>query len=297
MERFLKLAFPQALRVFIGQAFRLRGSGGFLIGALLLLFVAPLRAAQIRVREGQLVRVKLHNVLTTENVEKGDWIDFDVSEDLVISNHVVIAKGAPARAKVVNVKGAGKKKAKDASVTFQFVSVRAVDNQAIPLRVLPYKSKKSGAKENEIEANSVIPGLAERMVGAEKGREYYAYTDADTVVNSQVVPAAAESAPPATPPAQPLQAAPQPVPPAMQPVPSALAPMGGEQATVEFNSNPAGADIMVDGTFRGNTPSTLPVAGGRHVIELRLAGYRVWTRTMMVDPGSHPTVRATLEKE
>jgi hypothetical protein len=296
MERFLKLVFPQALRVVIGRAFRLRGSGGFLTGVLLLLFVAPLRAAQIRVREGQLIRVKLHSVLTTENVEKEDSIDFDVSEDLVVNNYVVIAKGAPARGKVIRIKGAGKKKAKDASVTFRFMSVHAVDNKEIPLRVIPYKSKKSDPKDNEVEANSVIPGLAERMVGAEKGREYFAYTDAGAVVNtSQEAGQAAASTP--TAPAQPFQAAPQAVPQAVQPAPSAPAPMGGEQATVEFNSNPAGADIMVDGTFRGNTPSTLPVAGGRHVIELRLAGYRVWTRTMMVEPGSHPTVRSTLEKE
>jgi hypothetical protein len=291
MERFLKLVFPPALRAVIGRAFRLRGSGVFLTGVLLLLFVAPLRAAQVRVREGQLIRVKLHNVLTTENVEKDDTIDFDVSEDLVVNNYVVIAKGAPARGKVVRIKGAGKKKAKDASVTFRFVAVHAVDGKEIPLRVIPYKSKKSDPKENEIEANSVIPGLAERMVGAERGREYFAYTDADAVVNtSQEVGAGPGPTAGAGPQKESATTAPPPPPPKPQPVPA-------EQANVEFNSTPSGADINIDGVFRGNTPSTLPVEAGRHVIELRLAGYRVWTRTMMVEPRSHPTIRPTLEKE
>jgi hypothetical protein len=70
-----------------------------------------------------------------------------------------------------------------------------------------------------------------------------------------------------------------------------------EPASVEFNSEPKGADILIDGTFVGNTPSTLRMTPGRHNLEIRLTGYRSWTRTMVVDPESHPAVRATLVKE
>jgi hypothetical protein len=270
----------------------------------------PAPAAQVRVMQGQMVRLKLHNVLTTENVVKGDPIDFDVAEDVVVATHVVIQKGAPARGKVVAVKGAGKRNAKDASVTFLFVSVRSVDSQDIPLRARPDKLKKAESKGNEIEANDPLPGYAQRVIGAEKGKDYAAYVESSATVN---VPDTSVAAPPivSVAPAQSPQANPQMgaqpasaggLMPAVAP-PSAGAsiastpPAAEEQAVVDFNSNPAGADILIDGNLVGNTPSTLHVDAGRHVIQLRIGGYSSWTRTMMVEPGSYPSIRATLEKQ
>jgi len=256
----------------------------------------PAPAAQVRVIQGQMVRLKLHNVLTTENVVKGDPIDFDVAEDVVVATHTVIQKGAPARGKVVGVKGAGKRNAKDASVSFQFISVRSVDSQDIPLRVRPDKPKKAESKENEIEANDPLPGYAQRVIGAEKGKEYAAYVDVSATVN---VPDTPPVAPPITPVATTVQPPSSPAPASTSvPTPAAANPsMPEEPALVDFNSNPPGADILIDGNVVGNTPSTLHVDAGRHLIQLRMSGYLTWTRTMRVEPGSSPFIRATLEKE
>jgi hypothetical protein len=252
----------------------------------------PAPAAQVRVVQGQMVRLKLHNVLTTENVVKGDSLDFDVAEDVVVATHVVIQKGAPARGRVVNVKGAGKKNAKDASVTFQFMSVRSVDSQDIPLRARPDKHKKAESKENETEANDPLPGYTDRVIGAEKGKEYAAYVDVSATVNVPDTPVVAPPITPVAPAAQP-PSSPQPA-----PTPAPANPlMPEEPASVDFNSNPPGADILIDGNLVGNTPSTLHVDAGRHVIQLRIGGYRSWTRTMVVEPGSSPSIRATLEKQ
>ena len=252
----------------------------------------PAPAAQVRVVQGQMVRLKLHNVLTTENVVKGDSLDFDVAEDVVVATHVVIQKGAPARGRVVNVKGAGKKNAKDASVTFQFMSVRSVDSQDIPLRARPDKHKKAESKENETEANDPLPGYTDRVIGAEKGKEYAAYVDVSATVNVPDTPVVAPPITPVAPAAQP-PSSPQPA-----PTPAPANPlMPEEPASVDFNSNPPGADILIDGNVVGNTPSTLHVDAGRHVIQLRIGGYRSWTRTMVVEPGSSPSIRATLEKQ
>jgi hypothetical protein len=267
----------------------------------------PAPAAQVRVIQGQMVRLKLHNVLTTENVVKGDPIDFDVAEDVVVATHMVIQKGAPARGKVVGVKGAGKRNAKDASVSFQLLSVRSVDSQDIPLRARPDKHKKAESKENEIEANDPLPGYAQRVIGAEKGKEYAGYVDVSATVNvpdTQIAPPPITAVPPTpanpqgvTPPAStsgltPAASTPSIAPPTVSPfaVPE-------EPALVDFNSNPPGADILIDGNLVGNTPSTLHVDAGRHLIQLRLGGYRSWTRTMRVEPGSSPFIRATLEKQ
>jgi len=253
------------------------------------LAVPGLSAAQVRVPEGTLVRLKLHADITTENVVKGDPVEFDVAENVTLNNHVVIPKGAVAQGLVRDVKGAGKKRAKDAAVFFRFVAVRAADNQEIPLRVMPTKSRRGDASENEVEINTPIPGLMERMIGAEKGKDFAVYTNADALVNAPEAPAAAT--PGGQPGATPTAATPA----TPTPVPAMVLP--SEDAYVDFNSNPTGAVILINGTSRGNTPLRLQVPPGRHVIEIRLAGYRTWTRNMVVDPGSKPSVRATLEKE
>jgi hypothetical protein len=260
----------------------------------------PASASQVTVGQGQMVRLKLQNVLTTENVVKGDPIDFEVAEDVVVATHVVIHKGDPARGKVIAVKGAGKRNAKDASVTFQFESVRSVDNQVINLRKTPDRRKKGESKENEIEANEPLPGYAERRVGAEKGKEYIAYVDVTATVSVPDTPVTLPPIP-AVPPAQPPPSNPQVAPP-VSPVsppapPAANPPLSEEPAKVDFDSNPAGADILIDGALVGNAPVKLPVAAGRHLIQLRIGGYNIWTRQMRVEPGSYPSIRATLEKQ
>jgi len=261
--------------------------------ALALVWAVPLLpAAQVRVPDGTLVRLKFHADITTENVVKGDRVEFDVTENVTVNNRVVIPKGAVARGVVTDVKGAGKKRAKDAAVFFRLVAVRATDSQEIALRVMPTKPRKADASENVVEINAPIPGLRERMIGAEKGKDVAAYTDTDALVNAPE-PATETTATGATGPGgQPRTTAG----PAVQtPPPPVVFPP--EDAYVDFNSNPVGADILINGTSRGSTPLRLEIPPGRHVIEIRLAGYRTWTRNMVVDPGSKPSVRATLEKE
>jgi len=265
-----------------------------LMGVALAWTVPRLSAAQARVPDGTLVRLKLHADITTENVVKGDRVEFDVAENVTLSNRVVIPKGAVARGVVTDVKGAGKKKAKNAAVTFRFVAVRAADNQEIPLRVMPTKSRKGKASESKMEIKTPIPGLRERrMIGAEAGKDFAAYTDTDALINVPEVPSTSAAASGATAPGGQPAAAPGSA--AQAAIPAVVFPP--EEAYVDFNSNPMGADIVINGTSRGNTPLRLQVPPGRHVIDIRLAGYRTWTRSMVVDSGSKPSVRATLEKE
>ena len=243
--------------------------------ASLFLLEGSLTAAQVRLREGTMVRLKLLYNVTTDNVVRGDRVEFDVAENVVANDRVVIEKGALAWGQVTDVKGAGKKKAKDASVTFRLMAANTVDKQQVSLRVKPTKPKKSDSRDNEIEENSLIPGMNERTIGAEKGRDYAAYTDQDVLVNAPDVKKNDEKGPPPPPPPPP--------PP--------------EEAYVDFNSTPPGAEVMIDNRFCGSTPMRIPLPPGRHLIEIRLAGHRTWMRNMIVDPGSKPSVRATLDQE
>ena len=68
------------------------------------------------------------------------------------------------------------------------------------------------------------------------------------------------------------------------------------QETLEFSSNPAGADIEVDGSFVGTTPSSIAVAPGDHAITIRKSGYKTWERKMKTSSGNVKVV-ADLEQE
>ncbi|MFB3922633.1 MAG: PEGA domain-containing protein [Terriglobia bacterium] len=250
-----------------------------------MLFAGSAHAAQIPLREGTLIRLKLLYNVTTENVVKGDRVEFDVAENVVVNERVVIRKGAAAWGQVTEVKGAGNRKAKDAQVTFRFMAVKTVDNQQIALRALPTKPRKPDSHDNEIEENSLVQGMADRIIGAEKGKDYAAYIDAEAVVSAPEISAADQTGD--------ATAAASKSPGKIEPAP----PPPPEEAYVDFNSHPSGGDLNIDGKFYGNTPTRLSLPPGKHLIEIRLAGHRTWIRNMVVDPGSKPSVRATLDQE
>lgn len=67
--------------------------------------------------------------------------------------------------------------------------------------------------------------------------------------------------------------------------------------TVTVSSTPDGADVSVDGNFSGNAPSTLKLTPGKHKIEVKLNGYKPWSRDMNVSSGSEVRLNANLEKQ
>jgi len=64
---------------------------------------------------------------------------------------------------------------------------------------------------------------------------------------------------------------------------------------VSVTSTPDGADIEVDGSFVGSTPSTIEVAAGEHVVTIKKSGYKPWERKLKVT-GGEIKISAELEK-
>lgn len=74
--------------------------------------------------------------------------------------------------------------------------------------------------------------------------------------------------------------------------------VGGEHlADVTVKSTPDGAEIMVDGKFSGNTPSTLHISAGDHKLTITNKGFQNWVRDITLSPGGTITVNAVLEPE
>jgi hypothetical protein len=63
---------------------------------------------------------------------------------------------------------------------------------------------------------------------------------------------------------------------------------------ISVASNPANADITVDGSFVGSTPSQIDIAPGDHTLAISKAGFKTWERKFRVSGGS-VNINAELE--
>jgi len=66
--------------------------------------------------------------------------------------------------------------------------------------------------------------------------------------------------------------------------------------TISVVSNPDGADVYADDQFVGNSPAILKLNSGKHVIAVKMAGYKEWSREISVQTGSDVKLTASLEK-
>jgi len=77
------------------------------------------------------------------------------------------------------------------------------------------------------------------------------------------------------------------------PAPAAAEP---DKGAVNVSSTPTGADVLLDGTFVGDSPATLKLSLGKHTITVKMTGYTDWTREISVQSGSEVQLTATLDK-
>jgi hypothetical protein len=71
---------------------------------------------------------------------------------------------------------------------------------------------------------------------------------------------------------------------------------GIQQTAVSILSTPGAADVEVDGKFVGNTPATLTLANGEHIVKVSKNGYKPWERALNVSGGT-ANVNAELQQD
>ena len=76
----------------------------------------------------------------------------------------------------------------------------------------------------------------------------------------------------------------------------AAPPLPPPQAKLDLSSNPSGAEIYLDGKLVGQTPLTVTVAPGEHVVIMRKQNFTTWTRNVQVGSGQR-RVTAYLERQ
>jgi len=68
-------------------------------------------------------------------------------------------------------------------------------------------------------------------------------------------------------------------------------------SSVTFTSDPSGAEIYIDGKFVGQTPSTITMQPGSHVVVLRATGRKNWQRELDVLKDSQVALHPVLEAQ
>ena len=81
------------------------------------------------------------------------------------------------------------------------------------------------------------------------------------------------------------------------PVPTTV-PVSASSAApkLSISSTPVGADVEVDGSFMGSTPSAIELAAGDHTLVIKKSGYKAWERKLKLT-GGNINIAAELEKE
>ena len=76
-----------------------------------------------------------------------------------------------------------------------------------------------------------------------------------------------------------------------------LAPQPANMGMVMVRSTPYLSEVFVDGDSMGYTPAKINLAPGKHTFRVEKAGYKAWTKEMMVTVGSELTLDASLERK
>ena len=236
--------------------------------------------------DGTPVKMRINRTVSSADAHVGDTIDFEVLEDVSVNGTLVIPKGGLAFATVTEAQPK-RRMARGGKLDINIDYVKLVSSERAALRAVKDLSGggHTGAMVGGIVATSLVffPAapfflfMHGKDISIPKGTEITAYVNGDMkldIAKFQPAPAeqetaASESAAPAA---------------------------NSTSAKLQMESNPSSADIEIDGSFVGNTPSDVQVAEGDHTVTVKKAGFKDWERKMKVTAGSSVHLNAELEK-
>jgi len=251
--------------------------------------------AQVTIPDGTKLRVRLEQPLSSANAEHGQSVELTVAEAVKVNDVVVIRDGARVTGTVTEAVPK-RRMGRAGKLDFSIDRVSAMDNQWIPLR---YTLQKKAGESHAVRTGIITAGVAiafwpaapvillmkGKDININRGVTFDVFTDTPHAVASL-----GPSAKPPVPDAAPTSTAF--VPPSTAFVAPAPAPASGS-ATITITASAAGADIELNGSFVGNTPTTLQVPAGTHQITVKSA-YQSWRRTVQVSAGSTVSLNAVL---
>jgi hypothetical protein len=236
--------------------------------------------------DGTPVRMRINRTISSSDAHVGDTVDFEVLEDISVNGTLVIPKGGLAFATVTAAQGK-RRMARGGKLDINIDYVKLLSSDKAALRAVKDMSGggHTGAMVGGIVATSIVffPAapfflfMHGKDISIPKGTEITAYVNGDTKLDLAKFQSSAAG----------QQLA---VSDTARPAATATS------AKFQMESNPSGADIELDGSFVGNTPSDVQVPEGEHAITVKKAGFKDWERKIKVNAGSSVHLNAELEK-
>jgi len=233
------------------------------------------------------VKLRFNRTVSSADAHVGDTVDFEVLQDISVNGTLVISKGGFAFGTVTEAQGK-RRMARGGKLEINIDYVKLVSSEKAALRAV--RGGKGGGHAGVMTAGIVGAGILffpaapfflfmhGKDITLPKGTEFTAYINGDMKLDIAKF---------------------QPATPAPQQGPSAS---GSDQnvsstsAKVQIESTPPGADIEVDGSYAGSTPSDVQVLEGDHTVVVKKSGFKNWERKLKASAGSSVRLSAELEK-
>ena len=254
---------------------------------ILMLMLATGALAQVTVPDGTKLRVRVEQAISSATADEGQTVELAVTEAVQVGDTVVFSEGARVTG-TVTMAQAKRRMGRSGKLDFSIDRARAADGEWVPLR---YVLNKKAGDSHAVRAGVLTAGAAivfwpaapffllmhGKDTTINKGVTFDVFTDNSHILQSSRAVAAA----PVT--GESNAAAP--------PQSSALAAISGGHAVVRIGSPVNGADIEIDGSFVGSTPTTVQISPGVHEIVVK-SGVASWQRTIKVNDGSTISIQA-----
>jgi hypothetical protein len=232
------------------------------------------------------IRLRLNRTVSSAEAHVGDTADFEVLDDITLNGTLVIAKGGLAFATITEAQ-AKRRMARGGKLDMNIDYVKLVSGDRAALRAVRGGSGggHTGAMVGGMVATSLVffPAapfflfMHGKDISIPKGTEITAYVNGDVKMDIAKF--------------HPAESAPQ------QDLNTGNHDRASTtSAKLQIESTPPGADIEVDGSFVGNTPSEVQVTDGDHLVIIRKPGFKNWERKLKSSAGSSVHVGAELEK-
>ncbi len=230
--------------------------------------------------EGTPVKLRINRTISSADAHTGDTVDFEVLEDINVNSTLVIPKGGLAFGTVTEAQ-AKRRMARGGKLDINIDYVKLLSSEKAPLRAV--KDVKGGGHTGAMVGGMVATGILffpaapfflfmhGKDITIPKGTEVTAYVNGDMKLDiAKFQPTTAAS--------------------------TTNANTGSVSGKLQLESDPSGADIEVDGSFVGNTPSEVQVAEGTHSVVVKKTGFKDWERKLTISSGSSVHLSAELEK-
>ena len=250
---------------------------------------------KLLVKDATPIKLKLKRGVYSQYAKIGDEVEYLVDEELIVNGKIIVPEGAIVKGKVVSAEHK-RTMGRGGKIDISADSVSLFNSQSIPLRA--FQTARGGGQGLDMSGEMLAAAALTLGVGApfvlfkhgkdieiRQGSSFTAYVNGDTWLED--IAFQAKSSPALSAPAPHVSVAPK---------SSGNSPGSDQTVAISISSSPPGAEIEFDGNFVGNTPETLKVLPGDHLVVVRKHGFKSWERKLRV-AGEIVNLAAELEPE